>query len=177
MQETTGNLDGLPHGAKQGGPATVKIVFKNTACRLQPQQKDWNLCRNPSMLLQGEQQDSQLSYLIEAQLESLLSTMKLWIAELEGKVWLNDPAASVVVSFSLCLLSNYMQFRIGRACVYLLDCCILFNIKLENNVKWMRSVSILTTAEDESYVPYDDAKDAWCSSLMPCAHPVVRERF
>lgn len=57
MPETTGNCDGLPRGTKQGRRVTVKIMFKNTACRLQPQQKDCNLYRNPSVLLQGEQQD------------------------------------------------------------------------------------------------------------------------
>lgn len=36
MQEITGNLDGSPHGAKQGTLATVRIVLKNMACCLQP---------------------------------------------------------------------------------------------------------------------------------------------
>lgn len=119
---------------------------------------------------------SQLSYVIEAQLESSLSTIKFSIAELGGKVWLNDPATSVVVSFFLCLLSNCMQFMIGRARVYLPDCCILFSIKLENNVKWVSSVRILTTVQDESRIPYNAAKYAWClSSPALCTDPVVKE--
>lgn len=40
MQGTTGSLDGLPRGAKQGRLAALKIEFKTTACCLRLQQKD-----------------------------------------------------------------------------------------------------------------------------------------
>lgn len=53
MQETTGNLDGSPHGAKQGMLATVRIVLKNTACS----HSNGVETANHHWLLQGEQQD------------------------------------------------------------------------------------------------------------------------
>lgn len=162
MQETTGNWDGLRRGTKRGRLTTLKIMFKTTACRLQPQQKDWNLSSKPGMLPQSERlRQSQLSYVIEAQLESLLSVIKFWITEVEGKVGLNDPAARGVVAFSLSLLFNLGSSGLEEPVfICSIDWCILCSIKLENNVKWMRRVRILTAAEATHLMMPQNMRDA-----------------
>lgn len=172
MEETTGNLDGSPHGAKQGMLATVKIVLKNTACCLQPQQQGWNIYSKSSLAATGRAaRQSQPSYMVAAWLGSLLSsqTLSCWAGRKSGAAWSYNQCK---VSFSWCLLSKNTQLRAGRGCVCLLDC--LIPVLNWQTLKWVSSVRALTTAENRSSLPYDAAEHAWRSSLMLCARPAVR---